>query len=563
MTSRTLLSAPSLIVFAGLIILVGSLARLYEVDRMVVWHDEVFTAMRAFGYEQAQIADVLFSGRVLTPAVLLGFQQPSPERGWGDTWSALVGHPEHSPLYYLTARLAATLVREPLVALRGTSALLSLLLLPAIFWLARELFPANRRAAWIAAALVACSPLHLLYAQEAREYALWTAAVAASSAALLRALRRGRRGDWSLYAVLVAIGLYSHLLFILAMAAHGAYVLMATRRGPPTRRGLVRTWGVAAAFGMLLFSPWLLVVIEGSHRVEQVTAWMERPIAALRLLEEWGMHLVRVFADFPAAGPLLLLGLLPLGWLLWRFFRDAPARPRLFLGLLFAAFATAVLLPDLILGGSRSLHPRYLLPGFLAVELAVAYVLASGWDAPSEGQRLAVRLGLAATVGAGLLSGLLILEADTWWTKNFSAQNREVAQLINRVDRPLILVTDSGVGVGEIISLSYDLKDTATIWGEPRDRSAVPPKAHAAVFALTPSAELRADLKRGHRLTPLLSTWQWYEAKPADPPAEKTEAGHRPGDGAPREGLIGRSGASHAAGIRSPDGAERLVDERT
>lgn len=543
-------------VIVGLIILAGSLARLYEVDRMVVWHDEVFTAVRAFGYERTQVEEVVFSGRPLSPADLLLFQRPSSERGWGDTWTALMEHPEHSPLYYLAARLASALVQEPLVALRGTSALLSLLLIPAVFWLARELFE-NPRAAWIAAALAACSPLHLLYAQEAREYALWTAAVTASSAALLWALRRRRLGDWSLYGALVAIGLYSHLLSILVVAVHGAYVLVTTRREAESRRGLVRAWAAATAFGMLLFSPWLLVVIEGSHRVERVTAWMERSIPVQRLLEEWGMHLVRIFTDYPAAGPILLLGLLPLAWLVWRFCRDAPAKPRLFLCLLFAAFAAPVLLPDLILGGSRSLHPRYLLPGFLAVELAVAYVLATGWDAPSVGRRLAARPGLALVLGSGVLSGLLILDAQTWWTKNFSARNREVAQLINAVDRPLILVTNSGVGLGEIISLSYELKNGAVVWGEPWDSSAAPPNKQSSLFALTPSAELQTELKRGHTLNPLLDTWQWFRAVPADPPGEKTGAGQPPAESNPGEDFNARSMASHDSGAPEPPRAER------
>lgn len=38
-------------------------------------------------------------------------------------------------------------------------------------------------------ALIAVSPFHVLYAQEAREYSLWTVTILLSSAALLRAMR--------------------------------------------------------------------------------------------------------------------------------------------------------------------------------------------------------------------------------------------------------------------------------------------------------------------------------------------------------------------------------------
>jgi uncharacterized membrane protein len=76
---------------------------------------------------------------------------------------------------------------DPVTAFRGTSALFGLLLPAAAFWLMRELF-GRGPVPWVAAALVAFSPLHLLYAQEARQYALWMLLFLASSAALQRAL---------------------------------------------------------------------------------------------------------------------------------------------------------------------------------------------------------------------------------------------------------------------------------------------------------------------------------------------------------------------------------------
>ncbi|MEG3987264.1 hypothetical protein QUA13_08880 [Microcoleus sp. S28C3] len=42
---------------------------------------------------------------------------------------------------------------------------------------------------WIAVGLLAVSPLHVLYAQEARPYCLWPALILISCASLLRAMR--------------------------------------------------------------------------------------------------------------------------------------------------------------------------------------------------------------------------------------------------------------------------------------------------------------------------------------------------------------------------------------
>jgi len=502
----------SLLLLAAAAVLAGALARPYDLDRMVVWHDEVFTAVRVFGHSQAQVSREVFGARELSPAALLAYQRPAPDKGWADTLAALEEHPEHAPLYYALAWLATGLPVEPVTALRGTAALLGVLLVPAVFWLACELLR-DRRAAWIAAALVAVSPLHLLYAQEARQYALWTVLIAAASAAFLRARHRGEPSDWVLYALLAALGLWSHALTALALAAHGAYGVL-TSRGRAPLLSFLRGWGAALGLAVLLFAPWLWVMIAGADAVQSYTSWMQRPIPAERIFDAWGMHLVRVFADYPAAGRWLLLGLLPLAWVLWRLGREAPVRVTLFLGLLFAAFASALLLPDLALGGSRSLHPRYVLPGFLALSLAAAWVLARGWDAPERSRRVGARAGLVLVLALGLGSQWQILASETWWSKNFSSENRRIAARVNAAERPLVLGSDSGVGLGELISLAYDLAPPVRIWGEPPGSGARIPEGYASLFAVTPSGALRAQLEPSYRLVPVGGTWQWCEALP-------------------------------------------------
>lgn len=507
-------AAPQLLVLiAGMVIIVGSIARLWDVDRMVVWHDEVFTMVRAFGFDGGRVGARVFSGGDLTPDDLLLYQRPSPALGWDDTLASLRTHPEHSPLFYLAARLAAPAFQSPLTAVRGISAVLALLLIPAVFWLAWELFRSSTTA-WIASALVACSPMHLLYAQEARQYALWTVLSAAASAALLLALREGRSRDWAIYGILITLGLYTHLLFALVLAVHAAYLVFSLYRDRPRAMSHVRGWAAAVAIALVLFSPWIGVVIARAHRVEAVTAWMERPVPVQRLFEAWGTNLVRVFADFPSAGPLLLAGLLPLSCVLWQFCVRAPGAARMFVCLLFLTFAAAVLVPDLTQGGSRSLHPRYVLPAFLALGLAAAYVLAAGWNSSSRGRRIAALFALVLVLGAGVSSDWLILRADTWWNKNFSAQNREVAAVVNGTEGPLVVVTDSGVGLGEVISLAHDLDERVIIRGEPRGGEVVPTTGFSDIFLVTPSAELRADLAADYDLVPVLETWQWYRAVP-------------------------------------------------
>ena len=507
-------SAPILlIVLAATAIGIGTFARGYDVERMVVWHDEVFTLLRTFGYDPELVRAQVFTGRDIRAKDLLSYQHPSKAHGFADTLASLMTHPEHSPLFFLAAWVATPAFQTPLAGVRGTSVALSLLLIPAGFWLARELFK-DSATAWLFAALCASSPMYLLYAQEARQYALFTVVTAAASAAFLRAVERRRTRDWTLYGVLIALGLYTHLLFVLVLIAHGAYLLLSIGRNLTNAKEILRHWSMAVVAALLIFAPWIALLLTRADRVAEVTAWMQRPVPLTHQLEAWGLNLVRVFADFPMLDNFLLLGLIPLAWVLWQFNTRAPRSIRRFTYALFFPFVAAVLVPDVIQGGSRSLHARYALPGFLALQLAVAYVLAQDWRADSAARQIGSRFGLFLVLGLGLWSSGLILEADTWWSKNFSASNRAVAEVINSTERPLVIIADSGVGLGEAVSLAYGLGDHAIVRGEPRTGEGVSINGFRDTFMLTPSAELRAALSPAYDLVPVLDTWQWYRAVP-------------------------------------------------
>ncbi len=158
-------------------------------------------------------------------------QHANPDLGIDATLNALISRPEHPPLYYLLARLWAGLFADPVVALRSLSALFGLLLLPAVYWFARELF-GDPRVSWMAVLLAATSPLFLLYAQEARQYALWCLLTALSGAALLHVFAPVHVALLFLRAD-VALGLYAHIMFAFATLSHAIY--LALTRGDYSR----------------------------------------------------------------------------------------------------------------------------------------------------------------------------------------------------------------------------------------------------------------------------------------------------------------------------------------
>ncbi|MBK1720953.1 glycosyl transferase family 39 [Thiocystis violacea] len=502
----------------ALLLVIAAVAalRLLALDHLLVWHDEVFSLIRVFGYDQADVQARLFSGQLLNPDDLLRFQHPDPRHGWRDTLAALSEHPEHAPLYYLIARLAVELPIAPVAALRGVSAVFGLLLIPAVYWLMRELF-GRSLAPWVAAVMVASSPLQFLYAQEARQYALWTLLVVASSAALSRAMRRNSAGGWWTYALLMTLGVYSHLLFLLMLPVHAGYGLYRLLAQPDAAISPARTarrWAMATGGALLAFTPWLWVMARRHDRVDHYTAWMQRPVGLEDILTAWGHHLTELFVDLgPSPEPGWLLLLLPIAWLTLRALRRAPGAGVAMMLLILLAYVGLVLGPDLLLGGSRSLHARYALPALLAVQLMVAWSIG---DAMRLGPRsLQGRLALASLVvlvALGVLSQAAIIRADTWSTKNFSAHNIEIARRANAGHATLILASESGVSTGELMSLAYHLRPGVRIWAEPPGQDVRPPLDGDLIIALTPSGRLRKALEKRGTLTAIPDTWQWFEA---------------------------------------------------
>lgn len=149
------------------LLLAGSFFRFHNLDRKIYWNDEVWTSLWLSGHRGSELIERLFDGRELTVENLQQFQRLDAERGWTATIAAVAADdPKQGPLYYALLRLWAALFGDSIYVLRSLSAVISLLALPALYWLCRELF-AEARTAWTAVALMAISPFHLLYAQEA------------------------------------------------------------------------------------------------------------------------------------------------------------------------------------------------------------------------------------------------------------------------------------------------------------------------------------------------------------------------------------------------------------
>ncbi len=487
----------------------GVFFRLHALDRKVFWHDEVYTTSFAAGYQSHDWQEALFNGDVLPVDALRRFQRQDPSRGLIDTVAGLArDEPQHPPLYYALARLWVSWLGDGVGRLRLLSALLGLLALPAIWVLADELC-CDRRVAGTAAALLAVSPYFVLYAQEAREYALWGVLTLASTAQLLRAIRfadapwRRRTLEWGAFALLTALSLYTAFSAAAVILGQIAWIC-GRERFRPTRVSL----GAAAAMAVaaLLFLPWAVVLFARLDAFRASMAWSrDITIPRAELLSIAATNLSRPFVDgwddphgaawaaVVAAGALVAASGIGLA-------RGVSGR-RGWLAVAVGATPLALLIvPDLLFGGIRSVSARYLCP------TAAMSVLAVAWLLGRAGPRWRTVL-LSTVAAAGVLSCLHNDGQRAVWTKGISLHLPEVADLINRSPAPLVVGNRERHNPGNLLALSRRLRDDASVQFLAMDEPLRPlPTGFGAVYAFSPTPTWRAEIEARDGVTfcPLL-----------------------------------------------------------
>jgi uncharacterized membrane protein len=468
-------------IFLVVILLLGIYLRFSYLDRKVYWIDEVHTSLRASGYTRAEFVEQAPRGKIVGIEELQKFQKITPELNFIAGIKA-ISSSEHSPLYYGLTRIAMELFGSSISVTRGVAAALSLLLFPSIYWLAQELFN-SRLISLTVTALVAVSPLQILYAQEAREYSLFAVTIVLASAVFLRTIKNKnsinhtKKLSWFWYSLSIALGLYTHLLFVLVMIAHGIYLFIVTN----FQWGkLLKKYVIATGLGIFLFLPWIFVFIFND---DGVGMWIERDIPLKFWLQRWVLNISATFFDFQAiyrerlfdvekvqdftfsfnnAIAYLIFPIFTL--ILYSFYfviRHNSRSSSFFILVLMGVTALGLGLPDLVFGGQRSTIARYTLAVFLGIQLIVGYCLAVNMSngKSRNWQRFFWRSLLAFIITFSLVCSWQIIKAPTWWNKYSSYYNVEVAEIINRSKQPLIISNTERIS--RSTSLSYHLKNNA------------------------------------------------------------------------------------------------------
>jgi uncharacterized membrane protein len=486
------------------LVAIGVVFRISNLGDKVFWGDEVYTLFRVLGYSTIEMTQKIAQGNIISADVIQQFQVFHPGNNLGDVLRVLRHEDSHiAPLYFILGNLWLSFWGDSAIALRSLSVIFSLASLPGLYWLCRELF-GDRLVAKCAVALMAVSPISLVFAQEARFYSLWLTLLIYSGAALLYALRRNTNRSWACFILLATLALYTNLLSVIPIAAYSFYAIAVYVR----RDRMLAIKAVTACTGSFLaYSPWLAVYLGREHiQAEDLT---NVQTSLLAVTKHWLMLMSRGLMDFNLNGhtrPLTLgiVAFLTLGVCILvahSFYRMVQmTTPRVWLFVLALLLAMPLGVFNQIL--STRMPPRYLLPMYLAMLLPLAYCTALSLRSGGAVRWLQVtRLGVIGVVVASILSSGMMVRSEVWWNKQFSNCNPEIARLVNKAETPLIISDGTGQpffdhALSNVISLSRLVKPSVafqlTLEGK---TPVIPETGYSDRFVLTPSSALLTWLK--------------------------------------------------------------------
>ncbi len=220
----------SVVAIVGLV-LVTLLAlglRFYRLDGQSLWYDEAFSVYLA----RMDLAEI----------------------------TARTAADIQPPFYYYLLHGWILLFGDSEYSVRALSALFGVLTVPLAYLLAEQLFR-SRLAGLLSALLVAISPLHIWYGQEARMYTLLTFLGMLSSYLLLLAMRapgRGWRiGWWVAYTLTSIASVYTHYFAFFLLIFQALYLLISWWAAGFRPSELVLSGLASGTVILLAYLPWL------------------------------------------------------------------------------------------------------------------------------------------------------------------------------------------------------------------------------------------------------------------------------------------------------------------
>ncbi len=415
----------------------------------IYYQDETVTSLRVAGFTLHDF-DALFNRKPHTFGEVQHLLRPAPGRGVADTIRSLaLEDPQHPPAFYALEALWIRAAGSTPLATRLLAVALSLVAVPLMYALALELF-ASRTIGWIATALLAVSPFFVLYAYQAREYGLLTSAILLSSLLFLRAVRLAGWRHWGWYAVSLAFGMYTYLLFVPVIVAHGIAAIGTFTFGRRQPRFLA-AFAAASLAGLMISSPWLWIVLRNRSVASDDVNWATSAYPLAFMVAKWAFYATATFFDleyssahFTFVAVIVLALILTAAIALLRSERRSAAMFVVALGL--TAFL-ALAVPDLALYHRFSTIARYLMPTWIAIILAVAAFLGHAGHKRIAGGAFAVLLA------GGIVSDAVSARSTSWWENNGNKAVPRVAAELREHPGVLLVSTQDEAPLLDLASL--------------------------------------------------------------------------------------------------------------
>ena len=495
-------------------LLLGLFFRFANLGQKVFWVDEVATAVRISGYTIPEVTDNLVQQNIITRDVLFSYQTIDSDKNFLDSLAALTKSPEHAPLYFIIARIWMQLWGDSITVLRSLSAYLSLLVFPCLYWLCAELFDKSL-VSWLSIGFMSISPFYVAYAQEARPYSLWTVTILLVCAAFLRAVRTNSKQSWLLYTLCLIVSFYTSLFSLYVAFFQGIYLLISSDK---IKLRLIQKYIISSMIAFLVFSPWIVVIINHLDLLQENTSWMRGNFNLADIIAVFiGTNLL-IFGDLPISqdsnpiqvavvlifivavifigfkfyyqqknkslkfalllcfassiflvfhyiyldwttiiGALVAICILSLSvYCLYYLIANSNRDRWLFIISLMLSLPVPLVLTDIINQGQGSTAPRYLIPLQLGILIAVSYTLANQLII-SQQQKL-WRFIVILFLTLGVYSCIRNLNLSPFYQKGRNINNPAIAQIINQSNSALVNVESTEAM--DAVSLAYSLNPT-------------------------------------------------------------------------------------------------------
>ncbi len=268
------------------ILLTAGALRFYAIGQQCFWLDELLSLEASTG--RGQTDQALPRDEVIHPPRLTKLDSAPP--AW-KVWTTLEKD-SHPPLYYLLLRFWRTVVGDGEVAIRVMSLLWSVAAVALTYLVGHRL--AGPRAALIASSFIAISPLQILYAQEARNYAMLCAATLLAAWTYLRAEEMPSPARLIALGSALLLSMLTHYLAAPVLAAIAVYAMF-RHRGKSLLK-LAAPFAAAAIVYAIIWGPFVLAQRDAFRRNREGSADIAAAGSVTRTLIRLGCEPLRQIA---------------------------------------------------------------------------------------------------------------------------------------------------------------------------------------------------------------------------------------------------------------------------